>query len=99
MVGDRQYTRTVRASETCHRISSYVDAGGVVQFTRSLGHLSKRGVRVNALCPLFIETPLSRPGVGLIKRELDEAGGFIPMQTIIDGEITFSSPFQAVLSS
>jgi NAD(P)-dependent dehydrogenase (short-subunit alcohol dehydrogenase family) len=91
--------RTVRASETCHRANSYGDAGGVVQFTRSLGHFSKRGIRVNALCPLFIETPLSRPGVGLIKRELDEAGGFIPMQTIIDGEITIFFSFQGVLSS
>ncbi|GAQ80953.1 ARP protein [Klebsormidium nitens] len=61
--------------------------GGVVQFTRSLAHFSKKGMRVNALCPLYIQTPMSSPGVGLIKSYLDEAGGYIPMQTVIDGGV------------
>src|SRR3990170_2302736 len=35
---------------------------GVVQFTRTLTHLASEGIRVNAICPSFTDTPMVRAG-------------------------------------
>ncbi|KAJ7553369.1 hypothetical protein O6H91_06G095600 [Diphasiastrum complanatum] len=56
--------------------------GGVVLFTRALSKFRKHGIRVNALCPEFVETPLTK----VVDRELIAAtNGFLPMSTIVQG--------------
>ncbi|CAI7743176.1 unnamed protein product [Closterium sp. NIES-54] len=62
---------------------------GVVMFTRSLAHLAASGIRINALCPEFIETPLVTQVTGQAAKHFPKVvasvGGFIPMGTIVDG--------------
>ncbi|CAI5494802.1 unnamed protein product [Closterium sp. Naga37s-1] len=62
---------------------------GVVMFTRSLAHLAASGIRINALCPEFIQTPLVNQITGQAAKHLPKVvaslGGFIPMETIMDG--------------
>ncbi|CAI5495651.1 unnamed protein product [Closterium sp. Naga37s-1] len=62
---------------------------GVVMFTRSLAHLAVSGIRINALCPEFIETPLVTQVTGQAAKHFPKVvasvGGFIPMGTIVDG--------------
>ncbi|CAI5976084.1 unnamed protein product [Closterium sp. NIES-64] len=62
---------------------------GVVMFTRSLAHLAGSGIRINALCPEFIQTPLVTQVTGQAAKHLPKVvasvGGFIPMDTIVDG--------------
>uniref|UniRef100_A0ACD5YHA3 Uncharacterized protein n=1 Tax=Avena sativa TaxID=4498 RepID=A0ACD5YHA3_AVESA len=56
--------------------------GGVVLFTRSLAPLKRHGVRVNVLCPEFVQTNMAEQ----INQKIVEAtGGFLKMQEIIDG--------------
>lgn len=66
---------------------------GVVNFSRSLGYLSAEGIRVNAVCPTFTDTPLVHQGgeegearledlkkmVGGILRPGDVAAGVIQL--------------------
>lgn len=63
--------------------------GGVVMFTRSLAHLSRAGIRVNAFCPEYTETPLltqvSGPAAKQLPGVIQALGGYIPMATIVDG--------------
>jgi NAD(P)-dependent dehydrogenase (short-subunit alcohol dehydrogenase family) len=42
-------------------------------------------VRVNALCPEYIETPLGRAAQDTIAEHLKMVGGFIPMSLIVEG--------------
>eukprot|EP00897_Mesotaenium_endlicherianum_P000320 jgi/Mesen1/10289/ME000079S09705 len=60
--------------------------GGVVLFTRALAGLAKEGIRVNAICPEIIDTPLVEAAVA--KEAMPEAlrlmGGFIPMETVVE---------------
>jgi NAD(P)-dependent dehydrogenase (short-subunit alcohol dehydrogenase family) len=65
---------------------------GLVGYSRSFDHLAKRGVRVNALCPAFVDTPLVRnmvdhgpPKIAAAgKRAVEELGGLIPMDLVMD---------------
>eukprot|EP00850_Spirogloea_muscicola_P014689 SM000107S14055 [mRNA] locus=s107:252682:258978:+ [translate_table: standard] len=63
--------------------------GGVVLFTRSLAHLRKDGIRVNALCPEYVETPLISQVSGQAAKHfpkvLEDLGGYIPMTDVVDG--------------
>ncbi|GMH03280.1 hypothetical protein Nepgr_005119 [Nepenthes gracilis] len=56
--------------------------GGVVLFTRSLRPYKRQGIRVNVLCPEFIDT-------GIISKVdpkfIDSMGGFVPMEMVIKG--------------
>lgn len=56
--------------------------GGVVMFTRSLSPFKRQGIRINVLCPEFVETGLgSKVGpkfIGLM-------GGYVPMETVVKG--------------
>lgn len=42
-------------------------------------------MRVNALCPEYIETPLGRAAKDTIAEHLKMVGGFIPMSLIVEG--------------
>lgn len=56
--------------------------GGVVMLTRSLYSLIREGIRVNALCPEFVQTKL---GSIVSPRLIESLGGFINMETVVDG--------------
>ncbi|KAF3339469.1 hypothetical protein FCM35_KLT16940 [Carex littledalei] len=56
--------------------------GGVVMFTRSLAFLKRRGIRVNVLCPEFVQTDM---GMQVNPRFVEATGGFLPMDDIIKG--------------
>jgi NAD(P)-dependent dehydrogenase (short-subunit alcohol dehydrogenase family) len=59
---------------------------GVVQFTRTLAYLKAEGIRVNAICPSFTDTPMVRAGgpeaVAAVKRLV---GGILEPQVIAEG--------------
>ncbi|KAF2321211.1 hypothetical protein GH714_035584 [Hevea brasiliensis] len=56
--------------------------GGVVMFTRSLVPYKRQGIRINVLCPEFVETEM---GSKIDAKFVDLMGGFIPMKTVIKG--------------
>ncbi|WCJ17654.1 ARP protein (REF) [Euphorbia peplus] len=56
--------------------------GGVVMFTRSLVPLKRQGIRINVLCPEFVETDM---GHKVDQKFVDMMGGFVPMQTVVKG--------------
>ena len=62
---------------------------GVVGYSRCFQHLApKRGIRVNCLCPAFVDTPLVQgllndPNLGAAgKQAIDSLGGMIPMDVV-----------------
>ncbi|MGB2694623.1 MAG: SDR family oxidoreductase [Dehalococcoidia bacterium] len=59
---------------------------GVVHFTRSLAFLSAEGIRVNAVCPSFTDTPMIQPageeGRTAMSREV---GGILRPELIAEG--------------
>ncbi|XP_006661314.2 probable quinone oxidoreductase [Oryza brachyantha] len=54
---------------------------GVVMFTRSLAPLRRHGVRVNVLCPEFVQTNMAEQ---LNRRIVDATGGYITMEDIVN---------------
>lgn len=56
--------------------------GGVVLFTRSLRPFKGQGIRINVLCPEFVETDL---GSKVDPKVLNLLGGFIPMEMVVEG--------------
>ncbi|GAB2222511.1 hypothetical protein Droror1_Dr00016627 [Drosera rotundifolia] len=56
--------------------------GGVVLFTRSLLQYKRQGIRVNVLCPEFVETELAQK---VDAKFIDLMGGFLPMDMVIKG--------------
>lgn len=59
--------------------------GGVVLFTRSLLPYKRQGIRVNVLCPEFVETDLVSNYSNIDLKFLTSIGGFIPMEMVIKG--------------
>ncbi|EEC84707.1 hypothetical protein OsI_31662 [Oryza sativa Indica Group] len=55
---------------------------GVVMFTRSLAPLKRHGIRVNVLCPEFVQTNMAEQ---LSRRIIDVTGGYIKMEDIVNG--------------
>lgn len=56
--------------------------GGVVIFSRALQHLAKKKIRVNVICPEFLETDMTRA----VRSEFIESfGGFIPQEKFLEG--------------
>jgi len=59
---------------------------GVIQFTRTLGYLAAEGIRVNAICPSFTDTPMVRAGgpqaIDAVKQLV---GGILDPQLIAEG--------------
>ncbi|XVF01244.1 hypothetical protein REPUB_Repub04eG0071300 [Reevesia pubescens] len=56
--------------------------GGVVMFTRSLVPYKHQGIRVNVLCPEFVQTDMAET-VG--SRLISLMGGFVPMEMVVKG--------------
>ncbi|XP_058190258.1 uncharacterized protein LOC131307651 [Rhododendron vialii] len=56
--------------------------GGVVLFTRSLVPYKKQGIRVNVLCPEFVQTELSSK---VTPRHIGLMGGFMSMEMVVKG--------------
>ncbi|CAB4290467.1 unnamed protein product [Prunus armeniaca] len=56
--------------------------GGVVQFTRSLVLYKRQGIRINVLCPEFVETDMgSKVGSKIVSL----TDGFVPMEMVVKG--------------
>uniref|UniRef100_A0A0C9S9S3 TSA: Wollemia nobilis Ref_Wollemi_Transcript_6723_2396 transcribed RNA sequence n=1 Tax=Wollemia nobilis TaxID=56998 RepID=A0A0C9S9S3_9CONI len=56
--------------------------GGVVMFSRSLRAFKRKGIRVNVLCPEFVETDLAKKTPPKI---IELSGGYLPMDMVIKG--------------
>ncbi|XP_051136817.1 uncharacterized protein LOC127255355 [Andrographis paniculata] len=56
--------------------------GGVVMFSRSLGFYKRRGIRVNALCPEFVQTELAAK---VDPKFIKLVGGYVPMEMVVKG--------------
>lgn len=56
--------------------------GGVVLFTRSLVPYKRQGIRVNVLCPEFVETAI---GSLVDSKFVNLMGGFVPMEMVVKG--------------
>ena len=59
---------------------------GVVHFTRTLAHLASEGIRVNAVCPTYTDTPMVRAG-GPQAMELAKqaVGGILQPEQVAEG--------------
>ncbi|GLT37477.1 hypothetical protein SLA2020_117930 [Shorea laevis] len=55
---------------------------GVVLFTRSLAPYKRQGIRVNVLCPEFVQTEMT---VGISANFMSLMGGFLPMDLVVKG--------------
>ncbi|PHT42043.1 hypothetical protein CQW23_20897 [Capsicum baccatum] len=56
--------------------------GGVVMFTRSLAPFKRQGIRINVLCPEFVQTDLA----GQVNPSfIDQLGGYLPMELLLEG--------------
>eukprot|EP00249_Psilotum_nudum_P024807 c29298_g1_i10 orf=195-1640(+) len=56
--------------------------GAVVLFTRSLRKYATRKIRINTICPEFLETDMTRK---MEKGLINSFGGFIPIENFIQG--------------
>ncbi|KAF8410046.1 hypothetical protein HHK36_002566 [Tetracentron sinense] len=56
--------------------------GGVVLFTRSLVPYKRQGIRINVLCPEFVQTELASK---VDSKFVDIMGGFMPMEMVVNG--------------
>ncbi len=59
---------------------------GVIQLSRSLGHLASEGIRVNAICPSYTDTPMVRAaGEQVMEMMAQEVGGILKAEDIAQG--------------
>lgn len=58
--------------------------GAVVLFTRSLAPYKHKGIRINVLCPEFVQTDLASR---LDPKMIDRIGGFLPMEMVVKGAL------------
>ncbi|XP_027348671.1 prostaglandin reductase-3 isoform X1 [Abrus precatorius] len=56
--------------------------GGVVMFSRALRLYKRQGIRVNVLCPEFVETDM---GLMMESNFIKLVGGFVPMEMVVKG--------------
>ncbi|XP_050260145.1 uncharacterized protein LOC126705295 [Quercus robur] len=56
--------------------------GGVVLFTRSLVPYKRKGIRINVLCPEFVQTEM---GLKIDSKFVGKMGGFLPMEMVVKG--------------
>lgn len=61
---------------------------GVVNFTRSLAYLAAEGIRVNAICPSFTDTPLVRgQGDAHVDEVMLAMGGILQPEFVAEGVV------------
>ena len=59
---------------------------GVVHFTRTLAHLASEGIRVNAICPTYTDTPMVRAGgPQAIEFAKQTVGGILQPEQVAEG--------------
>lgn len=59
---------------------------GVIQFSRSLAYLAGEGIRVNAVCPTFTDTPMVRvAGEAAMEAMKAEVGGILQPEHVAEG--------------
>ncbi|KAL4319199.1 hypothetical protein GQ457_18G016520 [Hibiscus cannabinus] len=58
--------------------------GGVVMFTRSLAPYKRQGIRVNVLCPEFVQTEM---GEKAGHKFVSLLGGFVQMEKVVEGAL------------
>ncbi len=59
---------------------------GVIHFSRSLAFLANEGIRVNAICPTFTDTPLTRVhGEEVLNEMRREVGGLVSPELVAEG--------------
>ena len=59
---------------------------GVIHFSRSLGYLANEGIRINAICPTFTDTPMVRGGgEPAIKFAKELVGGILQPEQVAEG--------------
>ncbi len=59
---------------------------GVIHFSRSLAYLAAEGIRVNAVCPTFTDTPMVRvAGEEAIEAMKREVGGILQPEQVAEG--------------
>ena len=59
---------------------------GVIHLSRSLGHLASEGIRVNAICPSYTDTPMVRAaGEQVMEMMKQEVGGILSPEQIAEG--------------
>ncbi|TMX03127.1 hypothetical protein EJD97_018122 [Solanum chilense] len=56
--------------------------GGVVMFTRSLARFKHQGIRINVLCPEFVQTDLAEKAAA---SSIARFGGYLPMKLVVEG--------------
>ncbi|XP_051147268.1 uncharacterized protein LOC127262570 [Andrographis paniculata] len=56
--------------------------GGVVIFTRSLALYRRQGIRINVLCPEFVQTEMASK---VDPKIINLTGGFMPMEMVVKG--------------
>lgn len=56
--------------------------GGVVLFTRSLALYKRQGIRINVLCPEFVQTDM---GAKVDSKMINLSGGFVAMDMVVKG--------------
>ncbi|RDX57695.1 15-hydroxyprostaglandin dehydrogenase [NAD(+)], partial [Mucuna pruriens] len=54
--------------------------GGIVMFSRALRLYKRQGIRVNVLCPEFVETEM---GLRIDSNFINLSGGFVPMEMVV----------------
>ncbi|TYI99791.1 hypothetical protein E1A91_A13G042100v1 [Gossypium mustelinum] len=57
-------------------------AGGVVMFTRSLAPYRRQGIRVNVLCPEFVQTEMGEKAGA---KYITLLGGYVQMENVVKG--------------
>lgn len=63
-------------------------AGGVIQFTRSLAHLGMN-IRVNALCPDYVDTPLLHKAPQSVQDEVRNDVGYAALDKVVAGTVLY----------
>ncbi|XP_042392254.1 prostaglandin reductase-3-like [Zingiber officinale] len=58
--------------------------GGVVLFTRALAPLKREGIRVNVLCPEFVQSEMA---MMINRKVIDSVGGFLSMEEVVNGAL------------
>ncbi|XP_059311421.1 uncharacterized protein LOC132062988 [Lycium ferocissimum] len=56
--------------------------GSVVMFTRSLAPFKRQGIRINVLCPEFVQTDLAEK---VNSSTIDQLRGYLPMERVVEG--------------